>query len=193
MTEVANIYPTDIKRHPISPKDRSAVATVRGAAYGVCRTQIDDGYIHNAFNTFKEGFVYMQGSQIISFCIWKENVELTMQGRYAAELYIFLVCSVKQPYSAIDMILFDLDRHCRQKGITAISLEPANDELREYYRSKGFVNGNGANPKRMYRPVATTNVYRRRNTTRKADRHDVLGPLTVGADTNISPNNLNII
>jgi len=193
MSEVANIYPTGIKRQLITPKDRRAVAAVRGAAYGVCRTQIADEYIRNAFNTFKQGFVYMQGGQIVSFCIWKENAELTMQCTYAAELYIFLVCSVKQPYSAIDMILFDLDRYCRDKGISGISLEPANDELREYYRSKGFTEGNPVYPKRMYRAVATTNSYRRRNTTRKTERPATAEKLSWGADTDISPNNLSTL
>ena len=192
---MANIYPVDIKRQLITPKDRHIIATITDAAFGVCRTQITPNYIRRSFAIMTGGLVYMQGSELVSFCIWDIFEHFTARSETPL-LHIRLVCSKKQSYSALDMILYDVERFCRQKGMQGIILEPATDELREYYHSKGFTDGTYYGPDSMHRPVATTNVYRRRATTRKADRSITMEKITWSDEephTGISPNNLNII
>ena len=193
MTEVANIYPVNIKRQLITPKDRRIIATITDAAFGVCRSQINPNYIRRSFAVMTGGLVYMQGSEIVSFCIWDVFEHDTERTGLTPMLHIRLVCSKKQPYSALDMILYDVERHCRQKGMQGIILEPATDELREYYHSKGFTDGTYYGPESMHRPVATVNAYRRRNTTRKAEQPATMEKITMGADTDISPNNFNAL
>jgi hypothetical protein len=171
MTEVANIYPPDIKRRLIHAADRQTVAAIRQAADTSCRGQIHSGYIRYAFNTFKEGLVYRQGDQITAFCIWKIRTTTSIQMVTNGELFILLVCSLPQPFSALDMILFDVERHCRDRGIRAITLEPANDALRDYYRSKGFT-PETITPGRMVKVVDTPIVFTppRRSTTMRQPR-----------------------
>ena len=169
MTEVANIYPVDIKRQLITQNNRNIIANIINAAFGVCRNQINPNYIRRSFAVMKEGIVYMQGSELVSFCIWDIFEHFTARTE-TPMLHIRLVCSKKQPYSALDMILYDVEQYCRLKGLQGIILEPATDDLREYYHSKGFTDGTYYGPDSMHRPVATVNAYRRRNTTRKADR-----------------------
>ena len=123
-----------------------------------------------AFNTFKNGFVYFKDNQPISFCIWKARSNMGKSGEYDPDIYIYLICSIKQPFRMLDMILYDVDNYCKEKGIRSMVLEPANEELRDYYRSKGFTDilpNNG----RMVRQVETTVVFRppedRRRRTRR--------------------------
>jgi hypothetical protein len=181
MTEVANIYPTDIKRHLIHARDRQTVATIRQAADASCRGQIPPAYIRHVFNTFKEGLVYQQDGHVSAFCIWKIRTTTNIQMVTNGELFILLVCSIPQPFSALDMILFDVERHCRERGIRAISLEPANDALRDYYQKKGFTESNP--PGRLVKPVDTPIVFNasRRSTTMRRARSSLL--LNGGIDT----------
>ena len=180
MTEVANIYPTNIRR--LHARDRGHVATIRQAADASCRGQIPPAYIRHAFNTFKEGIVYHQGGQVTAFCIWKVRTTTNFQMVTNGELFILLVCSIPQPFSALDMILFDVERHCRQHGIRAITLEPANDALRDYYRTKGFT-PDTINPGRLVKTVDTPIVFNapRRSTTMRRARSSLI--LNGGFDT----------
>jgi hypothetical protein len=193
MTEVANIYPVNIKRQLITPKDRHIIANITDAAFGVCRSQINPNYIRRSFAAMAGGIVYMQGSELVAFCIWTIYEYDSESTGLAPLLHIRLVCSKKQPYSALDMIMYDVEKYCRQKGIHGIILDPATDDLREYYHSKGFTDGTPFSSNSMHRSVATVNAYRRRNTTRKADHPATTEKITWSDDTNISPNNLNII
>lgn len=165
MTEAANIYPANINRSRLHAGDRQTVATIRQAADASCRGQIPPAYIRHAFNAFKEGIVYRQGDQVTAFCIWKIRTTTNIQMVTNGELFILLVCSIPQPFSALDMILFDVERHCRARGIRAITLEPANDALRDYYKKKGFTESNP--PGRLVKPVDTPIVFivPRRSTT----------------------------
>ena len=84
---------------------------------------------------------------------------MRITGAYDPDIYIYLICSIKQPFRMLDMILYDVDNYCKEKGIRSMVLEPANEELRDYYRSKGFTDilpNNG----RMVRQVETTVVFR---------------------------------
>lgn len=165
---VTNIYPTDIVRFPLRAAQRADVAAARRIADRICRGYIAETYIRHAFNAFKEGFIYKQGTEevSVSFCIWKVRSVPSIQGTVIPELFIYLVCSVPQPFQVFDMILYDVERYCYEKGVRYITLEPAGDALREYYRTKGFTES--YMPQRMVKEVATPIVFqaaRRRTTT----------------------------
>jgi hypothetical protein len=163
LIDVPNIYPPpDLTKQFIHASDRRTISIIRSYAYGVCRTQIADSYIHSAFNKFKNGFVYFKDNEPISFCIWKVRSKIGLSGAYDPELLIFLVCSIKQSFNTLDMILYDVDNYCKENGIHSIVLEPANDNMRAYYRSKGFADLPPSN-RDMYRKVATTIIYRPSN------------------------------
>jgi len=169
MTEVANIYPADIQKHLLHPKNRGDVAACRQIADRVCRGQIAESYIRHTFNSLKGGFVYKQeGVGIIAFCCWKVKSSMSIQGKETGELYVYLVCGLPMPFSVLDMMLYDLDRYCYQRGIQYITLEPANEGLRSYYKQKGF--SPTYMPQRMAKEVATPVVFhspRRASTQRR--------------------------
>jgi hypothetical protein len=171
---MTNIYPSDIIKRHIHARERPFIASVRNMAYGICRTRIVDSYIRHSFNTFKEGFVYLRNDIPIAFCIWKVKVTMTMQGTYTPELYIYLVCSTKQPFQMFDKILYDVEEYCYGKGIQCITLEPANEELRLYYISKGFLPTH--QPQRLFKTVKTPIVFRggRKATTQRRTRTDTI-------------------
>jgi hypothetical protein len=156
MTEVANI-----KRQLITPKNRRAAAAIRAVAYDTYSTRMHPAYLHAACNTFTKGFSYTQDGRLVAFCTWKEQDFITFHtpSYTRAELYMFLVCSVNGEKDILDMILYDVEQYCIQKGINVMGLEPDNDTIREYYLSKGFIDGQHFIPTRMCRPVITAIQY----------------------------------
>lgn len=167
MTELP-IYPVDIKRKLITPKNRRIVAAIRRAAYDIYSTQMHAGYLHRACNNFTKGFVYTHDGRLVAFCTWKEQDFLTFHtpSYTRAELYMYLVCCVHPngfvAKDIVDMVLDDVEQYCIQKGINVMGLEPENNTVREYYLSKGFIDGNHFIQTRMSKPVLTANQYRPR-------------------------------
>ena len=54
------------------------------------------------------------------------------------ELYIYLICGKQLDYKLVPRIIDDVVHLCRKSNIQYITLEPANDELKEYYIKCGF-------------------------------------------------------
>jgi hypothetical protein len=162
---MTNIYPTDITRKLLNSKERTYISEVRRAAFGVCRTNISESYIHASFNKFKEGFVYIRDNAVMAFCIWKIKTGLSKTNAYRPHMVIYLVCSTQQPFNVLDMILYDVEQYCREKGVSIISLEPDNDTLREYYRTKGFAERDYYNPANMVKEVDTPFVYQKQQSS----------------------------
>ena len=155
---------TDVpKRQLITPKNRRIVAAIRTVAYDTYSTRMHPAYLHAACNTFTKGFSYTQDGRLVAFCTWKEQDFLTFHtpSYVRAELYMFLVCRVSPigEKDILDMILYDVEQYCIQKGINIMGLEPGTDTMREYYLSKGFIDGQHFIPTRMCMPVITTNQY----------------------------------
>lgn len=163
--EVTNTYPTTLTKRLFHASERPFIASLRHTAYSTCRTQISDLYIKSAFNKFKYGYVYTRGDEVVSFCIWKIKEEISIAHGVRRELYVYLVCSIKEPYSALDMMLNDLEQYCIENRIEVISLEPANERLREHYTSRGFAEDQ-FRKSLLVKAVAPITYYRSRTTRR---------------------------
>lgn len=161
--EIPNIYPRDLTRRLFHAKERPFIASLRHRAYETCRTQISDSYIKAVFNKFKNGFVYTRNGEVVSFCIWNVKEEVSFRFGVRKELYIYLICS--EPYAALDMMLYDLEKYCMENRIEVITLEPANEQLRDYYLSRGFIEDQ-FRKLLLGKPVAIVRYSRSRTTLR---------------------------
>jgi hypothetical protein len=142
--EVSNIYPNDLIRHNLHASQRQLISQLRADAYGICRTEISPDYIKNVFNKFKNGFVYYKDKIPVAFCIWKVKEHIRFEGIYN-ELYIYLICGKRLDYKIVPKIIDDVVHLCRKNNIMYISLQPANDTLKDYYIKCGFREYTGQN------------------------------------------------
>jgi hypothetical protein len=94
--------------------------------------------IKYSFNKFKNGFVYYDYNQLIAFCIWDIKEEYSLSIGKIKKLHIYLICGKKLDYNLVPRILDDVVHLCRKYNIQYITLEPANEELKEYYIKCGF-------------------------------------------------------
>lgn len=138
LMEMSNIYPTNLKKHTIHKKDYKIIRQIRSEAYAVCRTKIPMEYITHSFNKFKNGFLYYDENKLIAFCIWDIRDEYSLSIGKIKKLHIYLICGKKLDYNLVPRILDDVIYLCRKDNIQYITLEPANEELKEYYIRCGF-------------------------------------------------------
>lgn len=140
--EVSNIYPPNITKILLHPKNRKTVVFVRNEAYGICRNKMSTEYIRYAFNKFDRGFIYYSENTNIpfAFCLWENrNMKNSITNNIVhSEIYISLICGRGADFKTVPYILDDLVQLCRQNNIQYISLVPANQQLRDYYISCGF-------------------------------------------------------
>jgi hypothetical protein len=136
--EMSNIYPTNLTKHTIHKKDYKIIRQIRSEAYAVCRTKIPMEYITHSFNKFKNGFLYYNENKLIAFCIWDIKDEYSLSIGKFKKLHIYLICGKKLDYNLVPRILDDVVYLCRKENIQYITLEPANEELKEYYIRCGF-------------------------------------------------------
>jgi len=136
--EMSNIYPKNLTKYTINKKDYKIIRQIRSDAYSVCRTKIPMEYITYSFNKFKNGFVYYDYNQLIAFCIWDIKEEYSLSIGKIKKLHIYLICGKKLDYNLVPRILDDVVHLCRKYNIQYITLEPANEELKEYYIRCGF-------------------------------------------------------
>jgi hypothetical protein len=135
--EVSNVYPNNLIKQNIRANQRQLISYLRSEAYSICRTVIPYEYIKSSFNKFKKGFVYYKNKSPIAFCIWKVREHLHFSGSFK-ELYIYLICGKQLDYKLVPRIIDDLVYLCRKTNIKYITLEPANNTLKEYYINCGF-------------------------------------------------------
>ena len=139
--EIEDISNNNIIRHNLEnkrPDQRQLISYLRSEAYSICRTQISYEYIKWSFNKFKRGFIYYKDNVQIAFCIWKVNEHIKNMSILFKELYIYLICGKQLDYKLIPRILDDIINLCRKSNIQYITLEPANNTLKEYYMKCGF-------------------------------------------------------
>lgn len=139
--EVSNIYPSNIRKLLLHPKNHRSVVFLRDEAYNICKTKIPRDYIRRVFNRFKRGFVYYRNNGTpIAFCLWENrNMINSITNNVAhSEIYISLICGRAADFKMVPYILDDIIQFCRQNNIQYITLVPANEQLKEYYISCGF-------------------------------------------------------
>jgi hypothetical protein len=136
--EMSNIYPKNLTKYTINKKDYKIIRQIRTDAYAVCRTKIPMEYITYSFNKFKNGFVYYDYNKLIAFCIWDIKEEYSLSIGKIKKLHIYIICGKKLDYNLVPRILDDVVYLCRKENIQYITLEPANEELKEYYIRCGF-------------------------------------------------------
>lgn len=137
MIEVSNLYPNNLIKHNIKSDERQLISYLRSEAYSICRTQISYEYIKTSFNKFKRGFVYYKDKWPVAFCIWKVKNHFKMSGSFK-KLHIYLICGKQLDYKLVPKIMDDVVHLCRKSDIQYITLEPANETLKEYYIKCGF-------------------------------------------------------
>jgi hypothetical protein len=148
LMEVSNLYPNNLQKINIRPEQRQLISYLRHEAYSICRTTMHYDYIKASFNKFKNGFVYYKDKLPIAFCIWKVREYLQFSGTFK-ELYIYLICGKQLDYKLVPRIIDDVVNLCRKSNIQYISLEPANDSLKEYYIKCGFKERCGINNSKL--------------------------------------------
>ena len=135
--EVSNIYPNNLIKETIRADQRQIISQLRSEAYSICRSEIPYEYIKYSFNKFKKGFVYYKDKLPIAFCIWKVKEHISLSYNFK-ELYIYLICGKQFDYKLVPRIIDDIVHLCRKSNISYITLEPANNTLKEYYIKCGF-------------------------------------------------------
>lgn len=164
--EIENIYPSGITKEFIHASDRTAVGYIRRLADEICRFSINTGYIHRAFNKFKNGIIYKRDGVPHAFCIWKVKTHKPLRGPNVKEMLIYLVCAKKSDFTFLGLILDDLKKICVKEHVSFISLEPANDTVGEYYKSHGFTEGHIVNPRLLITQISNvSSVARNENRT----------------------------
>jgi hypothetical protein len=84
------------------------------------------------------------------------------------ELYIYLICGKQLDYKLVPRILDDVVHLCRKSDIQYITLEPANDILKEYYIKCGFKERHAfGNSKLLELDVNNARIIQKRNRTHK--------------------------
>ena len=137
--EVDNIVPT-LQKEVFRSADRSTVVRLRQIAYEVCRAQIPDTYIKQAFNKFRRGVVFRDNEgNTICFALWVEQDLLDILHKSRKYMYVLLICGRKEPYKIGNIIFPFLIDYCKENNINFLRLVPANNKLRAEYQSYGFV------------------------------------------------------
>jgi hypothetical protein len=132
----------------------------------ICKEQLSERYIQNSFSKLDGGYVYYDRdeSEIIGFCLWKKYTD--PQG---PRLHILLICTRYPQYSLGKTILDDIEYYCTETKIPRITLNPATEELYDYYQKNGFRMDNDPKDKdRMVKYIERIRISRRRhNKTRR--------------------------
>lgn len=135
--EISNIYPNNLIKQNLLTEQRQLISYLRSEAISICRNEIRYEYIKAVFNKFKNGFVYYKDKLPIAFSIWKVREHLRFSDTFK-ELYIYLICGKQLDYKLVPRIIDDIVHLCRKSNIRYITLEPANDTLKDYYMKCGF-------------------------------------------------------
>jgi hypothetical protein len=135
--EISNFYPSNLTKINLRADQRKLISYLRSEAYSICRTEIPYEYIKAVFNKFKNGFVYYKEQIPIAFCIWKVKEHIKIYNNFK-ELYIYLICGKQLDYKLVPRIIDDVVHLCRKSNINYITLEPANNILKDYYIKCGF-------------------------------------------------------
>jgi hypothetical protein len=144
--EISNIYPNNLTKYKLHASERLLISKIRSDAFSICRNKIPSEYIHYAFNNFKNGYIYYYNNKPHAFCIWdiRKHMNILNMNR-EDKLYIYLICGKKVDYQLVPRILDDVIQYCRKNNISNIILQPANDQLRDYYIKCGFIDNDSNN------------------------------------------------
>ena len=158
--EVSEPYRTNISRRRILKKDKHLKVSLEEQANAICKKELSERYIHNAFQKFDGGYVYYDrdDAEVLSLCLWKI---------YGGVLHILLICSHIPEYGLGKLMLQDIEYYCFENKLDRIAVEPATDRLRGYYSHFGYIeDANDAS--KMFKNLVLTKINsRRKNKTRK--------------------------
>lgn len=135
--------PVEIQSQLISSseRERETVLQMKLLAHNVCQNLIAPAYIDYAFAQFNSGFLYKDAHDaIVGFSIWNVNREMSKStGDRYATMTILLICGINQSITFCNRLFPDIDSYCMNHGISNVYLEPANETLKNYYETYGFV------------------------------------------------------
>jgi hypothetical protein len=130
----------------------------------ICRSALSESYIKRVFNKFKRGYLYKNNdNELVCFVIWVEHNQPHMEYDNFSYMHVLLMCGLKMEFKIGNLIFPDLLKYCRNNSINTIRLEPATNDLREYYKSFGFIDLNTP-AKTMELSVIPMKLMTRRNT-----------------------------
>jgi hypothetical protein len=164
--ELPSIHRSNISRRKINRKNKRTKLSLELQATSICKHQLSEEYIHNSFKKFDGGYVYYDRDEdgILGFCLWKKYTNETMP-----RLHILLLCSKNANYSLGKTMLEDIEYYCLENKIPSITLNPATDDLYNYYKKYGFrMDIEPKDKGRMIKNIEVIHVARKRhNKTRR--------------------------
>lgn len=183
LIEISDVYRSNISKRRINIKNKQQKSSLAKQADSICRGRISREYIHTAFQKLSGGFVYYTSDEdtILGICLWKYYKPINT-------LHILLLCSKDPSYTLGKTIVNDVEYYCFENKIPTITLEPATEELFEYYAKLGF-QIDVKNPNQMKKELELMAIHKRNKKTRKISKHSSVNyPLIAST----MPINLNI-
>jgi hypothetical protein len=189
MTDIsANIYTSLIgsRRIFINSAQTFYAKKIKQHATDICRHKITQSYINSAINSYKNGYIYIIGDEIIGFVIWKlitlnPQLELSPNPIPTKHLFIQLICAQPTDTTLGYTMLYDVEQYCYQHNIPCMELHTNDIKLEEYYKTYGFYTTQKFPFIMMWKPVLELLTLNPRRKTRKNSK------------TNISPHNRRVI
>jgi hypothetical protein len=119
------------ERELISKKDSAIKGQIRALADYVCRGEIHEDYIDKALKKFEFGYIYRDTENLVGFVLWRVHNHL----QFNKVLHIELICG-----RGLGLwMMKDVEQVALRQKITIITLDPANEKLKQVYINKyGF-------------------------------------------------------
>jgi hypothetical protein len=188
--EVSNIYRTNVARRRLYKKNKRAKHSLEQQANAVCKDQLSERYIHNAFRKFDDGYMYYDRdeSTLLGFSLWQKKVYKNIP-----TIHILLLCSQNPSYSLGITMVHDIEYYCFENKIQLLTVEPATEDLFEYYSKRGF-QIDEETPNQMRKVLHMPSIQRHRaNRTRKLPKTKSYTPMIASMmpiDMNLWKHNL---
>ena len=140
MNLINEIHLQNYERQLISKKDNAIKGQIRALADYVCRGEIHEDYIDRALKRFEFGYVYRDSENLVGFVLWS----IKTHSQFNKVLYIDLICG-----RGLGLwMMKDVEQLALLQNINIITLDPANEKLKQVYINKyGFKAKTALKPK----------------------------------------------
>jgi hypothetical protein len=134
MNLLGEFYLQKYERQLISKKESAIKEQIRTLADYVCQGDIREKYIDNALKHFEFGYIYRDtenADNLVGFVLWS----IKTHPQFNKVLHINLICG-----RALGLwMMKDVEQTALLQNINIITLDPANDKLKQVYINKyGF-------------------------------------------------------
>ncbi len=134
MNLLGEFYLQKYERQLISKKDKPIKEQIRTLANYICQDNIREKYIDNALKQFEFGYIYRDTENtdsLVGFVIWS----IKTHPEFNKVLHIELICG----HGLGLWMMKDVEQTALLQNINIITLDPANEKLKDVYTNKyGF-------------------------------------------------------